>query len=375
MKFSDEELIEDLKKVQKLLDKVPTQTEYNANGTFSTTTYTNRKPWSKWLFEVFGKANRQISWRNGNRIAKKDLIENLLCLHKKIGRIPRKEDLKYGKYGVSGYNRVFGNFSNALVAVGLRPNNNCDFTNEELIIDLQRVYNKLGRTPSLEDFDQHSETTSCMTIYKRFGSWTKSLLAADIPIERARNVSKQDVIDALNIWYNKNSKDVSCLEYWNISKARSRREFPYSCATVSTKFDKVSWENIMKTIDPTYRTINQFVRRGHFVGKDGGIYLSSIEKQSADILYNLKSDGKIKDYEYEAKICNERSWTCDFKITLNDNNYLWLEIDGMRKHRRHPYNSGKNEKIEYYKKANINYGIVSYNNRNIGKTIGMLTER
>ena len=104
----------------------------------------------------------------------------------------------------------------------------------------------------------------------------------------------------------------------------------------------ITSQEIMKQIDPKYETIDQFVKRGSFIGIDGNIYLSSIEKTTGDILYNFKLDGEIKSYEYEHLVCPERSWTCDFLI----NNDIWLEIDGMRGNRKDPYKSGFNEKIE-----------------------------
>lgn len=372
MKIPDEELIEDLKRIGELLRKTPTQGEYSIHGKYSTTTFTNRRPWNKWLIEMFGEINRKINWRNGKKISKKGLMENLLDIYKKIGSVPQKEDLKHGKYGPSGYNRVFGNLANALLAVGLKPHQRRGLTDEELISDLQRVYELLGHTPSIEEFTKYTQTVSWVIVYDRFGSWTKALLAANIPIEKAGKVSKQDVINALNIWYEQNNKDTSCLEYWIIRKAKARREFPYSCETVSYKFNKIPWENIMKTIDSNYKTTNQFVKRGFFPGKDGNTYLSSIERHSANLLYLMKNNNKIKDYEYEAKVCDERNWTCDFKITLNNGDFLWLEIDGMRNNRSNPYASGENEKIKYYRKNNYNFGIISYYDKFEDKLIELI---
>lgn len=359
MKISDEELVEDLVRVKELVNKIPTQQDYYDYGKFSTTTYTNRKPWSKWTYQIFGiKTKAQESKRKTRR---EDLIENLLNLYNKLNRAPKKEDLKLGKYGVSGYNREFGNFSNALIEVGLKPNQRRGLSDEEIIEDVRRIYKELGRTPTTEEFDSNSKTILSASVHNRFESWTKFLIIADIPVEKANKVSKQDAIDALNAWYNKNNKDVNCLGYWRIRKARFRREFPYSCETISNKFDNIPWEEIMKTIDPAYESVNQFTKRAYFEGKDGNIYLSSIELRAGNILYDCKMNNDIKDYKYEELVLKERNWTCDFKVLLNNDEYLWIEIDGMRSNRKDPYNSGRNEKIEYYKENNFNYVIISYN--------------
>jgi hypothetical protein len=375
VKIPNEKLIEDLKRVAKTLDKKPTQAEYSKFGKYSTTTFTNRKPWNKWLMEVFGEVNKKTTKENIRKISKEDLITNLLNIYDKIGKVPQKSDLKFGKYGVSGYNRVFNNFCGALLATGFKPYQQRGLSNEDLKNDLRRVYELLGHTPSLEEFTEYTQSVSGATIHSRFGSWTKALLAADIPIAKAQKVSKQDVIEALEKWYNQNNCDTRCLEYWTIRKAHDRRDFPYSCETISAKFNKISWEDIMKTIDSNYQTIDQFVKRGFFKGKDKNIYLSSVERHSANILYALKKENKIKDYEYEAKVCENRSWTCDFKIILNNESVLWLEIDGMRNNRKVPYGSGENEKIEHYKNTSMDYEILSYNNKSFKKSIHRMVNK
>lgn len=356
MKISDEKLRENIIEVFNLIKKIPTQKDYYEFGKYSTTTYTNRKPWSKWINEIFGTNKK--TYESNKKISREELKQNLLELYNKLNRVPKREDLTLSKYGISGYNREFGNFANALIEVGLKPNQRRGLSNEEIIEDVKRIYKKLGKTPTVEEFIENSKTVSYITINNRFGSWNNFLTIASIPVENIHEYSKQEIIDALNSWYNKNNKDVSCLVYWRILEAKTIGDFPYSCGTISKKFNYASWEEIMKTIDSSYETVIQFSKRGYYNGEDDNIYLSSIEKRVGDILYDCKINGKIKDYEYEANVCNR--WTCDFKILLNNDKYLWLEVDGMRGSRKVPYNRG-NEKIEYYKENNYNYDIVSYN--------------
>ena len=172
--------------------------------------------------------------------------------------------------------------------------------NEELLNDVKRVYKLLGHTPSVMEFKEHTQTTSWVTVCGRFGhSWTNVLRAAEIPIMTNHIVSKQEVIDAINIWFINNKNDIRCLEYWKIRKAGDRKEFPYSCNTIKVKFEGLLWEEIMKEIGYTdYETKDPYEKRCYSVGLDGCEYQSSIEKEAGDILYELKLNNKIFDYFY-----------------------------------------------------------------------------
>jgi hypothetical protein len=123
---------------------------------------------------------------------------------------------------------------------------------------------------------------------------------------------------------------------------------------------------------PNYVTNDRYVngnRRGDCNGLDGNEYLSGLERTIGDILFEFKNANKIKDYEYERSVCEEKSWTCDFKIFFLDGRVFWLEADGLGKSRYHPYSSGKNEKINFYVDNNINFVIISYHTADIRKKL------
>jgi len=290
------------------------------------------------------------------KISNNKLIKNLKEMYEKLGRTPKKEDLSLkngSKYSINAYKRAFGSLSKSLLVAGFKPNQVRNKTKKEIIDDLKQVYKKLGRIPTQKEYYELSNIRYCSPTFKKiFGSWSKALLEAGI----ISNISRQNIINSLIKWYKENNNDIKCLEYWSIRNA-SKDKFPYSCYIIKKKFNYIAWEDIMKKIDPKYNTINQFHGRGYFKGDDGNIYLSSIEKTAGDILFKSKH---IKRYKYESLVCESRQWTCDFFIELKNGKEIWLEIDGMKNNRKHPYDSGENEKIEYYKKNNINYKIISY---------------
>jgi hypothetical protein len=374
-RIEDSKLIDDIQRVAKELFHSPTRGEYKKHGRFSPDTITSRKPWAEFLLEDCGlEAPRFVPT---SKASDEELIAQLVGLKEKLGRIPLKSDLGGNNgFSCSAYERAFGTFGNALAKAGLiDPLNRYCIPHEELLAELKRVYALLGHIPSEIEFLKNSPMRNNSSIRREFGSWTKALLEAGIPVVKAKNVSKEDVITAIRKWHADNNGDDTCLEYWKIRRARDkdRREFPYSCVTISSKFNHMPWEEIMHECGfPNYETKDPYVaghKRGNHTGLDGNEYLSSLEKQIGDFLLELKNQGRISGYEYEAKVCQGRAWTCDFKVSLPDGRAVWLEADGLRRNRRNPYFSGGNEKIKHYISSGMSYGIVSYSNSNVRSSV------
>jgi len=138
-------------------------------------------------------------------------------------------------------------------------------------------------------------------------------------------------------------------------------EGKFSCNTYETRFG--SWSKAFKELGfDDYVSQSIYKKQIHSKGKDGITYKSLFESRIANILFQYKKDNKIKHYIYEKKVCDNKTWTCDFVITKNDNSEIWVECDGMEDRRKVPYDKGNN-KIEYYKKNNIKYYIILYNKK------------
>jgi hypothetical protein len=118
-----------------------------------------------------------------------------------------------------------------------------------------------------------------------------------------------------------------------------------------------------------YETVDQFYSKGSFNGIDGQVYLSLLEQMVGNFLFELKNNGKIKEYQYEKLVCSDRKWTCDFVVIKNDESNIWVETDGMLNYRKYPYLSGENEKVEYYKNNGYDYFIITYKMSNITKEL------
>lgn len=123
---------------------------------------------------------------------------------------------------------------------------------------------------------------------------------------------------------------------------------------------------------PNYITKDYYVsgrRRGNHTGVDGNEYLSTLEQEIGDYLFELKNSGKILDYEYEVKVCPNKAWTCDFKVVFPSDHILWLEADGLRGNRRNPYSSGNNEKIQFYIEKGFDYRVISYSSPDVRRAV------
>ena len=111
---SDEELIEDLMRVAKLLQKDSvTIDDYNQYGQFHATTLTRRfKSW----FSCLDKAGLQMS-RSMINISDEDLFEELENVWTKLGKQPSYSQMRdISKFSVGTYEKRFNGWRNALNA-------------------------------------------------------------------------------------------------------------------------------------------------------------------------------------------------------------------------------------------------------------------
>ena len=167
--YSDEELIEDLQRVIDELGRAPTTKEYNEHGIASASTISNR-------FGGWANALRSLGYEPQGSTASytdEELIEDLQRVIDKLGRAPTTAE--YNQHGIASaatVDRRFESWSDALRSLGYEPQGT--YTDEELKDDLQRVIDKLGRTPTVEEYNHHG-IASYKTIDKRFESWADAL--------------------------------------------------------------------------------------------------------------------------------------------------------------------------------------------------------
>jgi len=115
-------------------------------------------------------------------ISREELLDEIHRLQDELGRVPRLADMReHGKYSNSPYNREFGSWTSALEAAGYKPNTRQTVTDTELIENLRKITEELGHPPTRNEADVHGDYGTS-TYEKRFGGWTSALKEADIDL-------------------------------------------------------------------------------------------------------------------------------------------------------------------------------------------------
>ena len=124
--FTDEELLDDLKKVAKLLNKNRvTQVEYQEFGQFSRSTFQNRfGSWNKALITA------QLDTSLEQNIAEIELFDNLETMWKTLERQPKYSEMvkPLSKYSIKPYESRFDSWLNACSAFIEYKENDIKFT-------------------------------------------------------------------------------------------------------------------------------------------------------------------------------------------------------------------------------------------------------
>lgn len=292
------------------------------------------------------------------KITDEELLDEMKMIIEKLGRVPKQRELEtHSKYSCNAYKRAFGGINNAIKKLGERPFMD-KISKEETIERLKKAFKENPNISNTEELYKATNVTYTAIKY-RFNNLPlhKIFEECEIPNTIISKFNKQDIsndelkdeIIRLKTLYNNRYPT-----YYDMI-----REGKFSAGTYEQRFG--TWVNAMKTLGfDDYINQSVFENQIHTIAKDNCSYKSMFEARVADLLYQFKIDEFIIDYFYEVKICETKSWTCDFVIILLDNSKLYLEADGMLDHRKDSYNGGNNEKINYYINNNLNYKIIEY---------------
>ena len=198
--ISDEELLDDLRRVAKLLNKGNlSMPEYQKNGKYHPSTIAHR----------FG------SWRNSLKMAGLSLTktwakheycedetlfyEDMRLVANKLNKeyITAREYEQYGRFSISAQFRKHGSWNIMLEKAGLKPTpyrlgKGKEISDEELFQDIERVWIKLGRQPTINDVKNGEFNFAQNTFTRRFGGWRGALEAF------VNYINSEDVLEVLN---------------------------------------------------------------------------------------------------------------------------------------------------------------------------------
>ena len=170
--ISNEEMIEDIKRVAILLNKNRiTIDEYNENGKYHSTSLTNRfDNWPK----VLQAANLDIT---RYKLSNEELIKDL----KRVANILNKKSLTQEEYNEIGKYRFetivdrFESWHKALKFANLDLFREQNISEEALFINILNIWEKLGRQPSYKEMKKPLSKYSVKPYINRFGTWYSAL--------------------------------------------------------------------------------------------------------------------------------------------------------------------------------------------------------
>lgn len=120
-KIPREELIQELKRLNREVDGTPLTTEMNEISEYNAQTY--RKRFGSWAdaLEEAGLEPGPRQSQNQN-IPRSELIEELRKMGKMYAETPSSRDMdQYGKFSTTPYEEEFGSWNEAVEAAGLPP--------------------------------------------------------------------------------------------------------------------------------------------------------------------------------------------------------------------------------------------------------------
>ncbi|RLM68569.1 homing endonuclease associated repeat-containing protein [Halorubrum sp. Atlit-26R] len=229
------DLIEEIHRLRDELGEVPTAGEMEARGEYSMDAFTE-------AFGNWGTALQSAGYtpNAGVEIPEQDLLTEIDRLHDKIDRTPRVEDMsEHGEYSIVPYLREFGSWSEAIKEAGytpVKPGRN-PIPEGDLLEEIHRLHDKLGRPPKADEMDELGEY-SAGPYRDRFGSWDEAVKEAGYtPVKPGRNpIPEGDLLEAIHRLHDKLGRTPKTKEMDELGE--------YSAGTYQDRFG--SWSEAIK---------------------------------------------------------------------------------------------------------------------------------
>jgi hypothetical protein len=124
-----------------------------------------------------------------------ELLDDLKRVAAKIGRSPTVSEYEtHGKYSPQTIYRRFNGWDNAKVTAGLdTTTDTTKISDDELLDDLKRVAAKIGRSPTEHEYETHGEY-GLTTFRRRFDGWNNAKLAANLDLTEPYHISTEKLL-------------------------------------------------------------------------------------------------------------------------------------------------------------------------------------
>lgn len=168
--------------------------------------------------------------KNGRRMLseieqKEYLLEFLRYFYEKEGRSPKAEDFtnnpKYPSFSI--YQKVFGGWTNALLAAGLDNTRDKKYNREELIEKIQQWERENGRPPTAKELENNPKYPSLSPYRREFGTLNNAIREAVlIP---GKFLTRKELIEKLQQWTRENGRPPVAKDFMNNHKYPSISKF------------------------------------------------------------------------------------------------------------------------------------------------------
>ena len=148
------------------------------------------------------KYELELDNRNcGDNVLLEDIKSVALSLSK--SSITKEDYNQYGRFSAATMQKRFGSWNNALEKSGCTVQKRVDIPREELLIDLKRVANEIGKATVTRDVYRSQGEFADSTLSRVFGSWPKALEAAGLNVSAGarRNATEEELFSNMaNVW-------------------------------------------------------------------------------------------------------------------------------------------------------------------------------
>jgi predicted HNH restriction endonuclease len=183
-----EDLINELQRLAEELGRTPGTRDMSEKGEYCADVYERRIGWNNALKEAGLEPNMELDW------SESELIDHLKDVAEKLGRTPRRNEIRHHSPVSSGpYRRLFDSWNDAVEQAGLEKNSKKNISEEELLSELNRLAEELDRSPKRRDMREFGKYSGGV-YWKRFGSWNDALREAGLDIIYLEEVSREELI-------------------------------------------------------------------------------------------------------------------------------------------------------------------------------------
>lgn len=169
-------------------------------------------------------------------LTKEIIIKDVLQVINKYNCSKYKTYKQHGKHSEATIIKYFGNWSNLLEVINIKPIHRRNISKEDILQDITKVFNTTNNT-TRENYLKYG-SYSRAPIIRLFGSWNNVLSELNMDININKNITKEEVLEDI-LKHIAQYPNITALEYRKIGK--------YSQSVIDRIFG--SWTNLKKQLD------------------------------------------------------------------------------------------------------------------------------